>query len=368
MRLALAALTLLAACAAPRPPAPPADVVFLGGIVRTMVPGDAPTEALAVRSRKIAAVGTTADIQALVGPDTEVVDLEGRTMLPGFVESAGALLRRGPLEADEVESASLRAARLGVLTVLEDQASAAELQLVTDVANELRLVADAIVFPDWSGIDAIGEELEDMDCIGSCRIGGLSFAAATRGLDERVQRAFDEGWHLQVHVTSAAELALLVDAVAQAEPSSPASAAPRPRVVAVCTTALDPDRALLARCADHSVWLALGPAATPTAVACTAVEGLRFTLHDAAPGQSPDPLASIARAVDAGLDRDRALAAWTREAAAAVRLERRKGTLEPGKLADLIVLDADPFEADLAEIRVVAAWKTGARVPGAGSR
>jgi predicted amidohydrolase YtcJ len=82
----------------------------------------------------------------------------------------------------------------------------------------------------------------------------------------------------------------------------------------------------------------------------------------------PDPLASIARAVDAGLDRDRALAAWTREAAAAVRLERRKGTLEPGKLADLIVLDADPFEADLAEIRVVAAWKTGARVPGAGSR
>ncbi|MDA0934794.1 MAG: amidohydrolase family protein [Planctomycetota bacterium] len=364
MRAILPLVAAFAACAAPRPAPDPADLVFVGGVVRTMVEGAAPAEALAVRNRKIVAVGASAEVLALVGPDTETVDLEGRVLLPGFVESAGALLRRGPAGADAVEAASARAARRGVLTVLEDAATPAELELVTDVANELRLVADAIVFPDWSGIDAIGEELEDMDCIGSCRIGGLSFEAAVEGLDARVQRAFEEGWHLQVHVRSPGELARLVDAVAAASPSSPASASPRPRVVAVAVGELGVDRALLDRCAAEDVWLALGPDAVATAVACASRPGVRFTLHDAATGREPDPIASIARAVAAGLGREVAMAAWTREAAAAIRLEKRKGTLVAGKLADLVALDADPLEAttDLDAVRVVAAWKQGVRV------
>lgn len=362
MRIVLPLLCALAACAAPPPAPQPAEVVFLGGVVRTMVEGEAPAAALAVRNRKIQAVGTADAIRAFVGPDTEVVDLEGRVLLPGFVESAGALLRRGPVEADEVEVASVRAARLGVLTVLEDTASADELHLVTDVANELRLVSDAIVFPDWSGIDAIGEELEDMDCIGSCRIGGLSFAAggAAGDLAARVQRAFDAGWHLQVRIDDASDLRALVDAVASAE-----SAPPRPRVVAVVHGALDAERALLEDCAAHGVWLALGPGALDSAATAAAVPGLRFTLHDAVPGRLPDPLGSIAGAVGAGLARDRALAAWTRDAAEAVRLQKRKGTLAPGKLADLVLVDADPLapDTDLAAVRVLAVWKSGARVP-----
>jgi dihydroorotase-like cyclic amidohydrolase len=373
MRTVLPLVLALAACAAPRPSADPADVVFVGGIVRTMVEGEAPAAALAVRNRKIQAVGSVDQLLALVGPDTEVVDLEGRVLVPAFVESAGALLRRGPIDADEVEAASIRAARLGVLTVLEDTASPEELHLVTDVANELRLVSDAIVFPDWSGIDVIGEELEDMDCIGSCRIGGLSFDAAENGGDvaARVQRAFDAGWHLQVRVGGAADLAALVDAVAASGEASPPAASPRPRVVAVVTAGLDADADLLGRCAAHGVWLALGPDALRVAAAAAAVPGLRLTLQDAAPGREPDPLASIARAVSAGLDRDRALAAWTRDAAEAVRLQKRKGTLETGKLADLVLLDADPLspDTDLSRVRVVAAWKSGARVlPGAPPR
>ena len=35
------------------------------------------------------ALGTTAEIEALVGPDTEVVELAGRFAMPGFVESHG---------------------------------------------------------------------------------------------------------------------------------------------------------------------------------------------------------------------------------------------------------------------------------------
>ncbi|MGH8874041.1 MAG: amidohydrolase [Acidimicrobiia bacterium] len=43
--------------------------------------------AVAVRDGRIAAVGDEADIRALVGPGTEVVDLEGRMLLPGFQDA-----------------------------------------------------------------------------------------------------------------------------------------------------------------------------------------------------------------------------------------------------------------------------------------
>ena len=47
--------------------------------------------------------------------------------------------------------------------------------------------------------------------------------------------------------------------------------------------------------------------------------------------------------------------------------EDRKGTLEAGKLADLAVLDRDPFAispADLRDVRVLATIKEGERVYG----
>ena len=47
---------------------------------------------------------------------------------------------------------------------------------------------------------------------------------------------------------------------------------------------------------------------------------------------------------DAGMTPQQAIAAGTREAAACLGLERDLGTLEPGKLADLIVVDGNPLE------------------------
>lgn len=44
-------------------------------------------EALAIVDGRIAAVGTAGEIAALAGPDTEIIDAGGRTVLPGFVES-----------------------------------------------------------------------------------------------------------------------------------------------------------------------------------------------------------------------------------------------------------------------------------------
>ena len=55
-----------------------ADLVLTGG---------SGVEALAVREGRIAAVGTAGEIQALVGPRTRVLELGGRTVLPGFQDA-----------------------------------------------------------------------------------------------------------------------------------------------------------------------------------------------------------------------------------------------------------------------------------------
>ncbi len=63
-----------------------ADRIFRNANVRTL-DGPGRAEALAVAGGRLLAVGREADLSGLAGPETEVVDLGGRTVLPGFVES-----------------------------------------------------------------------------------------------------------------------------------------------------------------------------------------------------------------------------------------------------------------------------------------
>jgi len=76
---------LLSSCAGPV--SEPADLVLQGGVVWTGVPGAPLAEAVAVRAGKIQAVGSVAEIQAFIGPETESVALAGRMVVPGFVDS-----------------------------------------------------------------------------------------------------------------------------------------------------------------------------------------------------------------------------------------------------------------------------------------
>ncbi len=64
-----------------------ADILFFNGQVVTMDSDRVQTEALAVLGEDILAVGLDEEILALSGPETEVIDLDGRTLLPGFVDS-----------------------------------------------------------------------------------------------------------------------------------------------------------------------------------------------------------------------------------------------------------------------------------------
>lgn len=66
-----------------------ADTVFLNGTVLTMENSQPRAEAVAVRDGKIIYVGNTADVMTSVGDSTQTIDLDGRTLLPGFVDSHG---------------------------------------------------------------------------------------------------------------------------------------------------------------------------------------------------------------------------------------------------------------------------------------
>jgi predicted amidohydrolase YtcJ len=64
-----------------------ADLVLLDGFVWTGVPGAQPAEAVAIRGGTIQGVGSVAEVEALMGEETEVVQLRGRMVVPGFVDS-----------------------------------------------------------------------------------------------------------------------------------------------------------------------------------------------------------------------------------------------------------------------------------------
>ncbi len=64
-----------------------ADLILKNARVLTMDAGTPTASAVAVSAGRIAAVGTDAEVMALAGPETRVIDAGGRTVLPGFVES-----------------------------------------------------------------------------------------------------------------------------------------------------------------------------------------------------------------------------------------------------------------------------------------
>lgn len=64
-----------------------ADKIWHGGVVLTGDAANPAAEALAVRAGRLLAVGRSADILNLAGPQTEQHDLKGRFVMPGLVES-----------------------------------------------------------------------------------------------------------------------------------------------------------------------------------------------------------------------------------------------------------------------------------------
>ena len=68
----------------------PADAIYGGGTILTMAgPEPAQVESLAVKDGRIVFVGPAAEAATFAGPNTRRIDLAGKTLLPGFIDTHG---------------------------------------------------------------------------------------------------------------------------------------------------------------------------------------------------------------------------------------------------------------------------------------
>ena len=66
---------------------PTPDILFVNGKVVTVNPRDEIVEALSIRGNRILRVGDRPYVEQTTGPNTKVVNLKGRTLVPGFIEN-----------------------------------------------------------------------------------------------------------------------------------------------------------------------------------------------------------------------------------------------------------------------------------------
>ena len=78
----IAITILLAGCSTDALLVDAADTVYTNGKIYTVNVGQPWAEAVAVRDGKFLIVGSSADVQAVTGESTEVVDLKGRFAMP----------------------------------------------------------------------------------------------------------------------------------------------------------------------------------------------------------------------------------------------------------------------------------------------
>jgi predicted amidohydrolase YtcJ len=100
--LARICVALAVLCFAVQAWADPADTVLVNAKIITLDEASSVHEALAIESGRIAATGSNEAMRKLAGPATRILDLGGRTVIPGLIDSHIHAIRAGFRYATEV--------------------------------------------------------------------------------------------------------------------------------------------------------------------------------------------------------------------------------------------------------------------------
>jgi hypothetical protein len=84
-----------------------ADLALTGGRIYTVDARRSWAEAVAIRGGRIVFVGSDEEAKAHIGPDTKVVELEGRLVMPGF-QDAHIHVQRNAYRADALPRRGIR--------------------------------------------------------------------------------------------------------------------------------------------------------------------------------------------------------------------------------------------------------------------
>jgi predicted amidohydrolase YtcJ len=108
--------------------AAPADTVLLHGRIITADAAGSVVQALAISRGTIAAVGSDAEISAMIGPKTRVIDLKGRAATPGLIDTHAHILSTGLGELNQIPLAGARS--------VEDMVAAVKARVATTPKGE----------------------------------------------------------------------------------------------------------------------------------------------------------------------------------------------------------------------------------------
>ena len=114
----------------------PADAIYHGGEIITIDDKNPTAKAVAIKGGKIMAVGTKVDVLNLKGDKTKLIDLGGKTLLPGFVDGHGHCLYVGVQAA----SANLLAPPDHTVKDIADLQAELKKWAAGDTAKKFRLI------------------------------------------------------------------------------------------------------------------------------------------------------------------------------------------------------------------------------------
>lgn len=421
LQLPPASAAAVSDCSGEASPAPaPRDALLVNGRIVTMDPELPEAEAVAIRDGRIAAVGTVDEVLALRTPDSFVADLEGRTVLPGFIDShahwIGDRGHAGNGSPAEAIDEALSHGWTSVSELFVSEARLAELcRLAAD--GELRLRVNAYLalswqrdrFGDWYRSYEPRQELGPRLRVGGVKLFVDSGDAGEEFLSEphahrpgeRRQPFFDDGelrtlvgeahragWQVAAHTMGDAAHDLVLDAYEHVLAGGPNDARHRIEHAAIVRDDQIEWMRELGVLASvqlswfHSDWTEqletqLGPERVRWAgrwrdLLDADVRMIGGSDHPWGYGDVGAALKAISQAATRVGERGAPPPSWMRaqriSVAEGLRLitvdaaygtfeEDVKGSLSPGKLADLVVLSENPLEvapSRLEDIRVLA--------------
>ncbi|MFX0054409.1 MAG: amidohydrolase [Candidatus Hermodarchaeota archaeon] len=211
------------------------DIIIHNGEILTMEQSPVQIEALAIKGEYIVAIGDENAILAMAGPSTQFIDLEGRTLLPGFIDAhshhIGDRSYVNQSTADEVIESVLSSGWTSISELFVNQDRLDGL-ITLDQQDNLRVRVNAYLplswqferFGDWYQAYQPGHEYSSKLRIAGVKIfmdswyypSWLHYFSQTE-LNSLVQEAHDLGFQIAIHsvvdnatdiVLNALELAL----------------------------------------------------------------------------------------------------------------------------------------------------------------
>ncbi|MEP2668676.1 MAG: amidohydrolase family protein [Cyclobacteriaceae bacterium] len=116
------------------------DIIFYNGNVITMNPVTNVQEAIAVEDGKIVAVGADASVLAIKDKETVLINLTGRTLMPGFVDAHAHLFQQAAVDGQSLEDVQTNYLMNGITTLGEPTVEEEVLKVLQDFSNSGKLI------------------------------------------------------------------------------------------------------------------------------------------------------------------------------------------------------------------------------------